>query len=248
MKTLRLPKGFVLAASTLTAAALCLGAGANAQKNKDGDQAPENWDPVEKGIHPSGDLYPVKYFTDDKGRLWMSPSPSSGETDGKELVFPERMREWRHVTSHLGLLGFIRLAFCGNQDLLSLTDAEYHFRKMKLPRTDVELRQRLVMEPAGKTPALQRRAEMDRLLAVRLLQQRGVKGAKVELERLASDAAAGLFVRVAAKEALASLLPEKFQVPARSKVDQVNQVGQKALLAMPTGCQVIATIDQALVP
>lgn len=71
-------------------------------------------------------------------------------------------------------------------DLLGATDAERHFAQLGRDATDQALRQFLVVPATAATPELQRREQLDRELAVRVLQQRRVKASVGELRLLAA--------------------------------------------------------------
>ena len=56
----------------------------------------------------------------------------------------------------------------GPTDLLSLTDAAEHFRRLGLATAEADLQQRIAGRPTSEVPALRHREELDRILAVRL--------------------------------------------------------------------------------
>jgi len=84
-----------------------------------------------------------------------------------------------------GVVGFLAMVCHGPDDLLSMTDAEFHLGAMGVDTTDVGLRQYLALEPPSFEFGSGRAELFDRMLAVDLLVRRGCKSAVAELQMIA---------------------------------------------------------------
>lgn len=102
-----------------------------------------------------------------------------------------------------GVFGWLSLWCHGPDDLLAMTDAEYHLGAIGVGTSDVDLRQYLgVPTPSFADP--RGRAELlDRMLAIDLLGRRGCKTASAELEGLAKNEGLHEGLRARAAAALA---------------------------------------------
>ena len=209
----------------------------------------KEWNPVEKGFRKDGDLFPAEYTVDKRGRLGIWPSPSTGgPTLGPEIVYHLPGLQGMSWKSRLtGPVGYFAALFHGDQDFLSLTDAEYHFRKLRLGSTDVDIRKRIAIVPSNANPELRRREQLDRQLAVRLAQRRRLGSSKPELLGILRAEKSDPFLRAAAYDALRAVAPDSLGDMKPPKSRAVPKA-QDTLLAMPGEYDVVLRIAQARVP
>lgn len=227
-----------LAAVLLFITSLSLGA------QREGDPE-EFWDPLEKGLTADGDLFPVKWKIDDRGRMLIKPCPSTGMVEFGPMFRDGLLGDRLRYLRHLGAVGMFRVLFMGNRDFLSLADAEYVFRKRKLPRRDAEIRQRIALDASGDSALLQETAHLDRLLAVRIASARKLKSARGELLELAADTEADQLLRLAAEDALFAIMGRGHK-PATTHKSPPRV--EQTLAAVPQSYHLICTIQQRQVP
>jgi len=184
-------------------------------------------------------LHPLTWSVDERGQTLAAPGADGGEAatplfgrlggaDGLDAALVEG-----------GLLGHLSRWMTGPRDVASQTDAEWHFSRLGLGLDEAALRARITAAPALDSAFLQRRAELDRLLAVRLAGQRKVAGLQGELARLAVDRGAPWDLRRAASEASLAIVGQR----APSPVHALEPL-ESALALMPAEPTVLLVIRQ----
>lgn len=187
----------------------------------------------------------IKWSVKNDGSLWVKPHPEVVVPAGQEGVarpmmgntkvsvddllpdpakierFPDGQpvprRNVLDIIWQGGLPSLLTLAVPGPLDLASLTDAENHFRQLKLGLTEHDLLKRVALPPpADLTAPLRTRANLDRLLAVRLCGQRRIKRAQPVLEKIADDEKVDPYLRQAARMSLAWIQGKADVRPARN--------------------------------
>lgn len=160
-------------------------------------------------------LFETTWKFDKQGDLVQWPNPVAGGSSDRGMPFafgshqPEAGKD--RLAIHLRAIDFGRelprwlpplLRRPGN--LCASTNADYHLRKLGFDTSTVALRQFLLQPDESTEQRERRRTQLHRELAIRLLAQRGAKGARGELQSLArrSD---DRFVRDAAQTALHEL-------------------------------------------
>jgi len=158
----------------------------------------------------------------------LAPKPSADDPE------PERFADlFAHERKHLLLLALLS----GPTDLASLCDAELHFRRLRMPLDAPFVWTRFAAPPRGETAALRRRAELDRILAVRIegmLQDQFGTGT---LEELAGSAGTDPFLRAAAEQTLA-----RIRGTPTSRAEAWIPDG------LPADCSFYATVDHRAIP
>lgn len=130
-----------------------------------------------KRFAATGDLLEMEWRRDAAGRLETTPK---GENAWRPLV-ADSLLESMQAT---GAVGFLMAWLHGPNDLLGMTDAERHLRRLGVATSTAELRQYLPT-PLAKDAALQKAELLDRLVAIDLLRRRGDKNAVADLEAFA---------------------------------------------------------------
>jgi len=182
----------------------------------------------------------LQWKLDSEGRILIWPHPAlgaaaKGEADARPYM-DSGPRLFARELPRTGLLGMILYALPGTCDLASLGDGAYQFRKLNMPATDAKLVERIAAAPEGTAPLL-RRAQLDRLLAVRIAQTRRLEAALPELTKLAEHAD-DPFLQRAAIEARAAILG---QAPPALKVAELPR-------DIPANADLLVFIDQTRVP
>ena len=141
----------------------------------------------------------IKYAIDAEGRVQFAPDVaaeiSGGASDAFTLLVPGR---FDYVANNAGVFGMAAYLFCGDTDLASLADGETFFKCIGRGG-DADLLQRIAADDAR-----QDRKGLQRLLAVRVAQDRGFKPAIGLLERVARQEGLDAQLRRAVDEARAS--------------------------------------------
>ncbi len=185
-------------------------------------------------------LWDVKFKVDDNGELLMWPSPSAGgASDIYEPFLPLEMEGIGWRSANLGALGFLSLLCSGGRDLASLGDAEQVLRTDGVDTSDAGLRQALVTPVTEPTPGRARRAELRRILAARLLQERRVAAARGELQAVARDGATDPFLAQACRDALLAI--DGGTAPRAELSDAMLRV-------VPADADLVVFLDQARIP
>jgi len=192
-------------------------------------------------VFAGDDICPeLQWKLDSKGRILVWPHPALGAAAKDEPdARPYMERGPRLFASELprtGLLGMTLYALPGTTDLASLGDGAYQFQKLNTPATDAAIVERIAMAPEGVAPLL-RRAQLDRLLAVRIAQTRRLEAALPALAKLAKEADAP-FLKRAAVEARAGILG---LAPPALKVAELPR-------DIPANADLVVFIDQTRVP
>ena len=195
-----------------------------------------------KSLQPFADLYDVRWSVDEHGQTWMTPSPSAGTTDAKELLFSGiggagPFPFLGMAATNGGPAVWAMVVHPGPTDLLSLTDAAEHFRRLGLATGEADLQQRIAGRPTSEVPALRHREELDRILAVRLAGIERMINMAPLLQSLAKDDRESLFLRRAAAEVAADLAGEP--VPPRPELPPLADI----LKRMPVGTMSIQVIQ-----
>ena len=155
---------------------------------------------------------------------------------------PSGLQTWQPVDLmsglvNLGLLGWINLLVAGPRDLASLADAERYFASLSLATSAGELRKRIVTPVIETDSALARRATLERILAVRLVQERGIAEANAELQAVLSNPEEDSFLRRAARDALGTGEP-----PAPISIPEAS------LASLPERADILFFVDQSRIP
>ena len=145
-------------------------------------------------------IWNLEWSIDENGDLvWRSKDPipdDSGEWSAVDVF---------HGLANIGMMGWINAMLAGPRDLASLTDAERYFSSLGLGTSVGELRKRIVTPVIETDNALARRAELERILAVRLVQERGITEANPELRAIMSSSDVDPFLSRAARDALGTV-------------------------------------------
>lgn len=172
----------------------------------------------------AGLLYDTTWSVDAQGRLGVLPNAAAGgDTEVPWLVFDQNRDSFAGSFANLGALGYATLLLSGPRDLLSATDARYHFRKLGLGLDAEAIARRIAEPPRHDNPALQRRAELDRLLAVRLARTVPQDPVQQALTALTRDEQADPWLRRAAQEELVGLVGSELAAP-RTELPQLASV------------------------
>ena len=172
------------------------------------------------------------------GSLRFSPPPSWNKNELKimlalppnidlaDIVWPEdpKSRSVRVENKRIfgmdyfdGLQTMLPCLLHGGLDMASLSDAETHFKKLKLGSSDEELLARIgSASPRGLAPTLTVRWSLDRLLAVRLCGARKIKKALAPLQSIAGSKDEDTFVRDAASASIALIQDQPVQQQGKS--------------------------------
>jgi len=192
-------------------------------------------------VFADDDICPeLQWKVDSEGRILVWPHPAlgaaaKGEADARPYM-ESGPRLFTRELPRTGLLGTILYALPGTSDLASLGDGAYQFRKLSTPTTDASIVERIAAEPKGEAPLL-RRAQLDRLVAVRIAQTRRLGAAVPALAKLAKEAD-DPFLRRAAAEARADILGHA--PPALNVAELPDDI--------PANADLILFIDQTHVP
>lgn len=172
----------------------------------------------------------IEYSVDTDGRLLISPSPFDG---GMAPVVNERLED---VVMNAGVLGLVSYLFAGGTDIASLADGGVFFARLGRD-SDVELLHALAADDRPQATPLQR------LLAVRIAQDRGFKPALGVLERMVREPTLDAHLRGAVDEAIATLRGRRSDLPAPSLPSLAV-----VLAAAPAAADVHLRIDEFRLP
>lgn len=136
----------------------------------------------------------IEYALDEQGRLLISPSPFEVRGGFTPLV-SERLLD---VVTNAGVIGFVSYLFAGDTDVASFADGGVFFARLGRD-SDVELLHALAADGDPAATPLQR------LLAVRVTQDRRFKPALGVLERMTEDRTLDAHLRGAVGESIAAL-------------------------------------------
>jgi len=192
-------------------------------------------------VFAGDDICPeLQWKLDNEGRILVWPHPTlgavaKGEADARPYM-DSGPRLFARELPRTGALGMILYALPGTSDLASLGDGAYQFHKLSTPATYSKIVERIAAAPEGTGPLL-RRAQLDRLLAVRIAQTRRLQAALPTLTKLAENADEP-FLRRAAVEARANILG---QAPPALKVAELPR-------DIPANADLLVFIDQTRVP
>ena len=215
----------------------------NAQEHRDD---PRKSDSIE--LDKLENLIKVSWRFDPGRGLLLSPNPILGAAAPPGLTpywaRPE-LADIKQMAWNLGVVGWFVNLFGGDEDLVSRTYADYHFRRTGLERHDGAVRMRIATPEQGDAEAKQLDT-LRRILAVRIAQRRGIKKAVPELTTLSADQSANVFLRWAAQDVLASLTGK----PVISAADRAARFPSldETLAAVPDAYDFILTIDQTRLP
>lgn len=147
----------------------------------------------------------IRYAIDDEGRVLIAPDPLAGWThDTFTPLVPERLD---HVIANAGAMGLASYLFCGNTDVASLTDSTAFFARLGRD-SDAEILQCIAGDEEQQQHSL-----LQRLLAIRVAQERPLKPAIGVLERLAKQEESDIHFRRAIDETLATLRGQTHDAP-----------------------------------
>ena len=156
-------------------------------------------------------FWDTQWIVREDGVLTQLPNPAvqGPTTQGYSFVADENPRDrsrdalvqtlsvWLHAGNSWACQ-YLGAALRCPGDLLGATLAERHFAQLGRDASDVALRQFLLQPDGALEEPLLRREQLDRELAVRLLQRRGARAAIGELRSLARDAGDPFLRRAAA--------------------------------------------------
>ena len=196
-----------------------------------------NTDELRARLEQGKPLWDVNWKVSENGVLLMSPDPIGGAPDDWMPVFGNLVPDG---IANFGLIGWLNVFASGTRDLASLTDGEFHFTAWGLDASPEALRKLAVTPVVDKDPEQARRLGLNRILAVRLLQQRGIEQARPELAAVADDPDADPFLRRAAEDAVNAL---EGQVET-----EVSTVPSSSVAALPADADVLFFFDQARIP
>ncbi len=209
---------------------------------------------------------PLKWRVDEMGTLWVSPNPAQFTANGKldwnsktpllqmthesEIFGPftkmplgRRITLWDQVKGS-GAPGMMNYLLHGGLDLASLTDAETHFRKLKLGISDEELLKRIQAPPVkGLTPPMTAREHLDRILAVRLCGVRKLKAAEDQLRHLVGHPRTERFLKDAATMAVTMI-----DGTARPLHNDGGTSVEKTLPHLPDHCDYLVVVRPSHAP
>ncbi len=196
-------------------------------------QEPTARESVRARVERGEPLWAIEWRVDDQGQLnWRSRVPTEGDlAEWQSLA-------WTDVLANIGMPGWINAFLAGPRDLASLTDAETYFAMRGVETTAEALRARILAEVTEPNPGLARRAELERILAVRLLaEQHGMGESDAALREMASDGRTDRFLRQALRDAMGT---------AR----RANPIGipKTALQTLPTDADLIWFFDESRIP
>ncbi|MGE3175195.1 MAG: hypothetical protein AB7O97_21390 [Planctomycetota bacterium] len=177
-------------------------------------------------VRQGNDLAAFTYRRGDDGRL-------------EFLHAADEAPEFAPLVQHLDDGG--PLPWCwlfGSGDLLSLTDAAFHFRCLGIDASDIGLRQLVVVEPEAAGAGMRRARALDRELAVEELCRRRCKGAVAEFQAVSDRDDVAPALRERCRRGLAVL---RGGVAERPRLDP-------ALLPLPTVFDAAILIDHAALP
>ncbi|HEX5051932.1 MAG TPA: hypothetical protein VFZ65_09185 [Planctomycetota bacterium] len=196
-------------------------------------------DALAERIRNGGWFEPSKWRRGDDGALEVHYFADVGSAEKGRFV-PLLGADLERGLANAGAIGFLSLCCHGPGDLLSMTDAGFHFAALGIDASDAGLRQLLGAQlPAFDGP--RGRAELlDRLLAIDVLCRRSCKPAVAELGSLAAAAAAPPALRESASRAIAVL---------RGNPDPVarNRLAAETL-RLPAGFDACVLVDHARLP
>ena len=186
----------------------------------------------------------MRWQVNERGELLVAPTLEAEAGELRPLF--AGADDVLSAIANLGTAGFANLWLTGPRDLASLTDPALHFEIRGLRLDNAALRRRVAGAGDASTPQLARQALLDRILAVRLLQQRGEAGARDELEAVAADADADAFLRLAARDALAALAPDAAAAgpDEATAAEGVPNAVLMALREVPAGADIVLFADQ----
>ena len=166
---------------------------------------------------------------------------------GQDLFVPvlgEQLEKGFHNT---GAIGFLSLVCHGNGDLLSMTDADYHFGALGVDASDVGLRQFLAVPPPSFEGQRGRAELLDRLLAISVLIRRNCKSALGEFRALAGNEKLPAALREGAERAIVTLSGGTGTMSGQTTGTQRKQLNA-ATLKLPAAFDGCIVINHALLP